>query len=190
MVKNLRVIYQLKITLIGIRPPIWRRILITSTSTLYNLHIVLQEVMPWRGCHLHCFNFNGVEYSSPDIFDTEPSLAKDDAKIKLSAIFKTIGDKVHYVYDYGDNWEHNILLEKILPFKTEQLLPICITGKRACPPEDCGGRWGYRELLEIFHDPTHPEYAEIMSWLPEDFDPEFFDKDFINHQLHGAGYKT
>jgi hypothetical protein len=95
-------------------------------------------------------------------------------------------EKFHYLYDFGDSWEHEILVEKILPLEKGTHYPVCVTGKRACPPEDCGGPYGYEELLEILKDPSHPEYEDRIDWLPEeDFDPETFYVELVNVDLGG-----
>ena len=93
----------------------------------------------------------------------------------ISEYFSLEHTKATYVYDFGDNWEHTVTLEKIVPRKKGRQYPVCLKGKRACPPEDCGGVWGYKDLLEIISDPDHEEYDEMMEWLDEDFDPEAFD---------------
>lgn len=177
MVKNLRDIYQIKVTLKGIKPPIWRRFLVPSSLNLYEFHIALQVVMGWTDSHLHGFVHKNIIYSLP-----EPNMdyAEDESKVKLSSLLKKKGDKLRYDYDFGDNWEHDVVLEEILPYTHEQPLPFCLKGKRACPPEDCGGLWGYPKLLQIISHPEHEEYADMMEWLPEDFDPELFDIDEIN----------
>lgn len=181
MVKNLRDTYQIKVTLKGIKPPIWRRFLVPSSLNLYEFHIALQVVMGWSDSHLHGFLCNDIIYSLPE---PDADYAKDETKVKLSRLLKQKGDKLRYDYDFGDNWEHDVVLEKILPYTHEQSLPVCLKGKRACPPEDCGGIWGYKELLEIISNPGHEDYEGLMEWLPEEFDPEYFAIDEINDIFH------
>ena len=94
--------------------------------------------------------------------------------------------KFHYEYDMGDGWEHEILVEKTLPTEPSQHYPVCVTGRRACPPEDCRGLWGYADLLEIIKDPKHEEYEERVEWLGGELDPEAFDVDQVNEVLRGA----
>ena len=181
MVKNLRDTYQIKVTLKGIKPPIWRRLLVPSSLNLYDFHFVLQVVMGWTNSHLHAFVCHGIIYSLPE---PDADYAVDETKVKLSSLLKKTGDKLRYDYDFGDNWEHDVVLEKILPYTHEQSLPVCLKGKRACPPEDCGGIWGYKELLQIISNPQHEDYEELMEWLQVEFDPEYVDIDEINNIFH------
>ena len=177
-------IHQLKVTLQGIKPPIWRRMQVASESSLFALHHMLQAVMGWEGYHLYQFRVGQTHYGDPDpAYGPEMRNAKT---VKLSRLAPAPGAKFVYEYDFGDSWEHQIVVEKVAPAESGVSYPRCMAGKRAGPPEDCGGVWGYAELLEILQDPTHPEYEERMEWLGEDFDPETFDLDEINRALHGA----
>jgi PHD/YefM family antitoxin component YafN of YafNO toxin-antitoxin module len=181
-------VYQLKITLKHVRPPIWRRVLVPGSFTLGQLHIVIQVVMDgWCGGHLHEFEIDGVHYSDPPPPREDWGVAiVDEAKVKLEQV---LGEKSKflYSYDFGDDWQHEILVEKVLPIDPQVSYPVCIKAKRACPPEDCGGPWGYAELLEILADPTHPEYEERCEWLIADFDAELFDVKRVNNELEGLG---
>ncbi|MFZ1643540.1 MAG: plasmid pRiA4b ORF-3 family protein [Candidatus Contendobacter sp.] len=178
-------IYQLKVTLADSKPPIWRRILIASDVDLGLFHNILQDVMGWTDSHLHQFRVGGVMYSTPDdeFADELGMETRDESKYKLSQVLKKEKASLTYEYDFGDSWEHKIILEKILPHDDSIETPSCIKGKRACPPEDCGGVWGYENLIAIIQDPKHPEYQEMHEWLEEDFDPEHFDLDEINEAL-------
>ncbi len=178
-------IYQIKITLNGIRPPIWRRIQVASNTTLQDLHNILQVTMGWMGGHLHMFTASGEQYSLAPFYEPDSSFldeidAKDSSRIKLNKLVTGEGYKMLYEYDFGDGWEHVILVEKILPMTPDTKLPVCIKGKRACPPEDVGGIWGYEEFLQALQDPDHPEHEMYAEWLDYDFDPEYFDKDEVN----------
>jgi hypothetical protein len=179
--KQLRNIYQVKITLIGSKPPIWRTVLVPSDLKLGAFHAVIQVAMGWTESHLHQFIANKVFYGVPD--DDFGMEIEDESKYELSQFLKKEKDSLIYEYDFGDSWEHKILLEKILPFDTKMALPVCIKGKRACPPEDCGGIWGYEELLETISDPKHPEYEDMLEWLGGEFDPEEFVLEEINDDL-------
>ncbi|RUT03794.1 plasmid pRiA4b ORF-3 family protein [Dulcicalothrix desertica PCC 7102] len=175
-------IYQLKITLKYTKPPIWRRVLVKNNTTLGQLHRTVQEAMGWDDYHLHSWNIGGMEYGIPhEDYDSDMG---DEKNVKLS---KLIGSsekiKFYYTYDFGDSWEHEILVEKILPSAPDTRYPVCVTGKRACPPEDCGGAWGYAELLSTLNDPENAEYEERMEWLEGEFDPEKFDLKEINSKL-------
>ncbi len=114
-------------------------------------------------------------------------LIVDETKVKLADVVRGEKTKFLYTYDFGDNWQHQILVDKILPVNAAIIYPICVKGKRACPPEDCGGLWGYAKLLEILADPTHPEYEERCEWLIEGFDPEDFDIESVNADLVHIG---
>lgn len=174
-------VYQLKVTLKESKPPIWRRIQVNSDITLYKLHQILQVVMGWFNCHLHQFVVHGEYYGTPDPdFDFE---VKNEKRVKLNQVASTTGDKFVYEYDFGDSWEHVILLEKILQPEAEVHYPICLKGKRACPPEDCGGIWGYNDLLEIIQDSAHPEHKDMLERLGGSFDPEEFDLGVVNQKL-------
>ncbi|BAY16486.1 phage integrase / plasmid pRiA4b ORF-3-like protein (plasmid) [Anabaenopsis circularis NIES-21] len=172
-------VYQLKITLKNIRPPIWRRIQVLSSTTLEQLHLIAQEVMGWDNYHMHSFSIAGIDYGQP-----QPEFnVRSEKTVKLSQVVKGEKSKFFYTYDFGDSWEHEILVEKELPSTPDTNYPVCITGKRACPPEDCGGSWGYAELLEIISDPSHPEYEERMEWVGESFNPDIFDLNEVNQRL-------
>lgn len=178
-------IYQLKVTLAESKPPIWRRILVASDMDLGLFHNILQDVMGWTDSHLHQFTVHGVTYSAPyeDMAHGFEMDFKDESKYKLSQLLKKEKASLTYEYDFGDSWQHKIVLEKILPHDDSMMIPSCIKGKRACPPEDCGGVWGYENLIAIIQDPKHPEYQDMREWLEEDFDPERFDLDEINDAL-------
>ena len=174
-------IYQVKVTLDGIRPPIWRRILVTSDTTLGKLHSIPQVVMGWDDYHLHQFIINKTYYGPPDL-DLMLDL-KDEKKMRLEQVVLREQTKFIYEYDFGDSWYHNILIEKILPPDTKKHYPVCIKGKRACPPEDCGGESGYDYYLEAIQDTDHPEHEEMLEWRGDSFDPKAFDIDEINRVL-------
>ena len=175
-------IYQLKVTLNKSKPPIWRRIQVNSDITLYKLHQILQVVMGWFNVHLHQFIIRGKYYGIPDPDDPDFEI-KNEKRVKLNQIVSRVGDKFIYEYDFGDGWEHIILLEKVLQPEAGVHYPICLKGKRACPPEDCGGIWGYNDLLEAIQDPAHPEHEDMLEWLGGSFDPEEFDLDEVNEKL-------
>jgi hypothetical protein len=179
--KQSRSIYQIKISLIGVKPPIWRTVLVQSDLDLENFHEVIQLAMGWTDSHLHQFIANKVFYGIPDDdFELE---MEDESKYKLSQLLSKEKESLIYEYDFGDSWEHKILLEKVLPYDSKTALPVCIKGKRACPPEDCGGIWGYEELLETISDANHPEHDDMQEWLGGDFNPEIFDIEGINEDL-------
>lgn len=177
-------IYQLKISLKGAKPPIWRRVLVKSDIDLGTLHEVIQAAMGWLNCHMHQFVVGGTLIGVQDDNDFGLDMdVEDERKWRIDHVLRGEKDKLHYEYDFGDDLQHQITLEKILPFDPKERLPRCVTGRRACPPEDCGGIWGYEELLEILDDPTHPEYDEILEWLGDEFDPAYFETEVTNAML-------
>lgn len=178
-------IYQFKITLKHIKPPIWRRIQVPATYTFWDLHVAIQDSMGWTDTHLHHFEIlnpaTGMkeEIGLPDEDAIEDSILAGWKK-NISHYFSSDNDKAEYVYDYGDNWEHEIKLEKILPALDDIQYPICVAGKRECPPEDCGGPWGYEEFLEAIMDPKHERHEELLAWVGGEFDPEYFNKEEVD----------
>lgn len=178
-------IFQIQIALKEIKPKIWRRILVPSDLLLSDFHMVIQITMGWTNSHLHQFIKNRTYYTvrMQDDFLWDEMDNVDYKKMKISDLLKKEKEKIVYVYDFGDNWEHDIILEKILPIDNNIKYPICLTGKRNCPPEDCGGVWGYSDMLEVLKDPKHEEYENYIAWLGGKFDPEFFDKNKINKLL-------
>ena len=174
-------VYQFKITLKRIKPPIWRRIQVPETYTFWDLHVAIQDVMSWQDYHLHRFEIVNPATGALKLIGL-PSDDDDWSRATLSgwrqkiAKWFTPENKVAvYFYDFGDGWEHEVELEKILPRETGVRYPVCLGGKRACPPEDCGGVSGYERLLEIISNPDDDEYEEMLTWLGGKFDPEHFD---------------
>ena len=176
-------IYQLKVTLMDSKPPIWRRILVSADVKLDVLQLILQETMGWMNEHLHQFIAHGTSYG-PRLEDFGGELEyEDEAQYRLSQLLTQEKDSLKYEYDFGDSWEHKITLEKILPHDNAMQLPSCVKGKRNGPPEDCGGVYGYDSLVEIMNNPRHPEYQDMLDWLGGEFDPEYFDLAEINQAL-------
>lgn len=176
-------IYQLKVTLKGSKPPIWRRVEVAATVTLAQLHEILQVTMGWYDSHLHQFVMGDVFYGLPDPDGWDDVEVCDERLVKLNQLLNAPKQKLVYEYDFGDAWEHQVVLEQILAPNPAITYPRCTTGKRACPPEDCGGIWGYASLLEAIHDVNHPEHADTLEWIGEDFDPEEFDLEAVNSLL-------
>ena len=174
-------IYQLKITLRGSTPPIWRRVMVPGKFSLYKLHQVIQMAMGWTNRHLHQFIIDGQYYGIPSSEDWETVI--DESCYALSQIAPHAKRKFVYEYDFGDSWEHEIVVEKIPPPETGVKYPMCIKGKRACPPEDVGGVWGYATFLEAINDPTHEEHDSYVEWIGGEFDSEEFNLDQINQGL-------
>jgi len=177
---------QFKITLKGTRPPVWRRIQVPETYTLWDLHVAIQDVMEWDDYYLHLFEMIDpstamkVEVGIPEEVYGEWGETLPGWKEKIVDWFTMENRKTDYTYDFGDNWEHKIELEKILPREKSVKYPICVKGRRACPPEDCGGIWGYEEFLEAMKDPKHEQHKEMMDWIGGKFDPEHFNPEEVH----------
>jgi hypothetical protein len=180
--------YQLKIELQGVLPPIWRRLLVPGHISLGRLHAVIQVAMGWDNDHLHQFIVDKQFYSDPEFGMNDlgdASRVRNESKTLLMNVAPRAGKVLVYEYDFGDSWTHRIKVEKILKQETASENTVkCIDGARACPPEDCGGVWGYEDMLQIFKDPKHAEHESTLEWLGEDFDPEAFDLERINKALH------
>lgn len=200
---------QLKVTLRNIKPSVWRRILVPSSYTFWDLHVAIQDAMGWQDTHLHEFDLEptwssqpvsiGVPSDEGDAPGTDslrsdpaqpghaPALASHDLEpaslperlaswdVPLVRFVTLEQRKLSYSYDFGDGWEHNVLLEKVLPFVRGTALPQCTAGRRACPPEDCGGPPGYQSLLAALADPKDEEHEELLEWVGGGYDPAAFD---------------
>ncbi|NYT02098.1 MAG: plasmid pRiA4b ORF-3 family protein [Methanosarcinales archaeon] len=176
-------VYQLKVTIDGIEPPIWRRIQVRGDVTLFKLHKIIQEAMGWGDYHLHQFMVGREHYSDPSHEDPWDSDVKSEKRARLSKVAPDENNRFIYEYDFGDSWYHEILVEKIFVPDEELKRPVCLDGERSAPPEDCGGIPGYEDFLVAFRDPEHPDHEEIMDWAGEDYDPDKFDKNEINRLL-------
>ncbi len=181
-------VYQLKLSMKGITPQIWRRIQMPENYTFFDLHRAIQAAMDWDNYHLHEFEMPDSKTGFPErIGATDGDFENfydgplvPEKKAKISDYF-TLGNKAAlYRYDFGDNWQVKIRLEKILPREEGVKYPVCTAGKRAAVPEDSGGVWGYLYKLEILEDPSHPEYEDVVEWMGEDFDPEYFDPEGVS----------
>lgn len=175
-------ICQIKIALDGIRPPIWRRVQVPAEMTLAALHDVIQLAMGWEDCHLHEFQVAGSRYMPAAYDELDLPAAYDEEAVQLRNVVKREKAKLRYTYDFGDNWRHTLMVEKIVEADPDVAYPVCLTGKRACPPEDCGGPWGYGSLLEAKKHPKNPRGAELLEWAG-DFDPEAFNLNAVNTRL-------
>lgn len=176
-------IYQIKVGLRGARPPIWRRLEVPADVSLARLHELIQVAFGWHDSHLHVFETAYGSFGRPDAELGHRAASR----VTLEQVAPAAGDKLQYTYDFGDNWEHDILVEKALDRDASVKYPRCVGGRRAAPPDDCGGVWGYAELVEILGDPTHPEHHDRLDWLgldaPTDFDPARFNAKAVTEAL-------
>lgn len=177
-------VLQLKISLLGIAdPPVWRRLLVPAGIKLDRLHDLIQASLGWYDSHLHGFSAGGVDYGIPD-----PELGfRDERRTALRRLLAKPGDRVRYTYDFGDHWEHEIVVEDVLRAEHGTRYPVCVAGRGAGPPEDCGGAWGYMDLRAALADPGHEEHEGMLEWLGldrgDDFDAKAFDIDEVNAAL-------
>lgn len=178
--------YLLNVTLQEIRPAIWRRIRVAGDLTLRELHHILQIALGWTDSHLHEFEIDGKRYGMPDPQEDigEPPL--DEQNYRLNELLQK-GSHAEYLYDFGDDWRNEIVVEDEEPAKRGALKAECLAGARACPPEDSRGAHGYQELLKAVADPTNKRHRELLEWVGPYFAPEEFDLDSINRALRGAG---
>lgn len=212
-----KTMYQLRITLRGSKPPIWRRVAVPSDITLGQLHQVIQIAMGWTGSHLHQFVLrdkslmpSGEEIREADKADSwsdafanrirgervfvmtttpfgEPTEleGEDENTVTLAQVCPKVKSKLTYEYDFDDGWEHLIEVQKITPEESEPgaKYPVCLDGKKACPPDDCGGIYGYYHMLEVLADPEHEDHIDLMEWLGGNFDSDAFDLNKVNGML-------
>lgn len=176
--------YQFKITLVGTSPAVWRRILVEPSTTLGELHYIIQAVMPWEDYHLHQFRIGKKFYGDPET-DDFGSQTLDEWQIDVGALHWKKIRRFSYEYDFGDSWEHTIEFEKIVPRRQEMVLPFCLDGHRACPLEDSGGPWGFSDKLKILRDPKNEDYERIKEWMG-DFDPNNFSITAANDRLRDS----
>jgi hypothetical protein len=175
-------IYQVKVGLRAATPPIWRRLEVPADTSLADLHDIIQVAFGWENSHLHVFE---TAYGSFGIADRELG-HRAEGPVTLEQVAPGAGDRLQYTYDFGDDWTHEIEVEKVLD-RQPVAYPRCTGGRRAAPPEDCGGIWGYAELVEVLADPGHPEHDDRLDWLgldsAADFQPARFDAAEITRML-------
>jgi hypothetical protein len=177
-------VYHLKVSVEGIEPEIWRRLQVPGNASLGWLHAVLQVAMGWTNSHMHQFIVGERLYSDPRLEPDDDLNVLDENATAVMDIAPRVKSAFLYEYDFGDSWEHRIIVEKILdPDPTPSTFAQCLDGARACPPDDCGGAFGYANLLEIIMDPKHEEYEDMMEWLGGKFEPEAFDREKITKHL-------
>ncbi len=174
-------VLQFKITLKNSKPAIWRKFEIADHFTFYDLHLVIQNVMGWMNMHLYQFIYEKHSIiGNPEMLEEEVA---DDKELKLSELFNAPKIKMIYEYDFGDGWEHQLLLEKIIKNAPAGHQPVCIFGEMNCPPEDCGGMPGFKDLLKVIKDQNHPEHEDMIEWIGEGYEADCFDLTVINDNL-------
>jgi hypothetical protein len=177
----------LTVILEGIEPRIWRRVLVPSKIRLDRLHDVIQAAMGWQNYHLHVFISGDDTYGQRDDDDDFELGHRDERGARLDHLLRVVGDSMHYEYDFGDGWGHDIVLEDLLPVEADRRYPVCLDGERACPPEDCGGAPGYAELIQAIADPRHPDHKQLRASLDRRgyvaYDPARFDASEANARL-------
>ena len=182
-------VYQIKVSLRGAKPPIWRRLLVRDNTSLHGLHQIIQDAMGWQNCHLYHFDTGETRYTEyfDDGFINDNEVPASSTRLGDLKLRK--GDTVWYLYDFGDDWLHEIRVEEICPTERDSKYPRCLAGRRACPPEDCGGIYGYDRMLSVLRSRANPERQEYLEWLGQDWDPDAFDPeatDTLILQVHGG----
>jgi hypothetical protein len=165
---------------------VWRRIVVRSDTTLPEFASILEATMGWAGYHMHMFEANGICFGQADM-DMESII--DEQTITVEQVLPQPKSKLRWDYDFGDGWEHDIIVEAIDSPDDMKRYPYCVAGKQTCPPEDCGGIPGYENLLRVLANPSDPEYKDLFAWTPEGFDPNVFDLSEINEALAGFASK-
>lgn len=172
--------FQLRISLKGYVPVIWRRLLVPGGITLARLHWMIQTAMGWEDYHLRCFEIDGVRYGIPD--PEFEMMDVDDETVRMADVIG-LRSRFDYEYDFGDSWHHEVVVEAVTPIESVLKFGVCLDGQRACPPEDVGGVHMFATVLEAIGDPEHAESPEYLEWLPPEFDPEAFNLAAINAAL-------
>lgn len=178
------VIVQIKVKLLGVtKPPVWRRLQLRADTSLDHLHEMLVPAFGWQGYHMHCFSSGPDEFGVPD-----PELGFiDERHVTLGELVGGVGDRLRYTYDFGDDWQHEIVVEELLDLDSETHYPVLMAAKGCCPPEDCGGPWGYAELKDILADSSHEQHQDMLDWLglngASEFDPAAVATDDIEEEL-------
>jgi hypothetical protein len=186
MATQTKTVHRLKVTLLQVKPPVWRRIEVPSETKLSALAGVLEATMGWLGGHLHAFEVGGVFYEIPSGESFGSRRTVDERKVQLGEVLPSVKSKMRWDYDFGDGWEHDVVVEAIEPRRVGVAYPVCRAGRRACPPDDCGGPWGYADLLAALADPTHEQHEELSEWAPPGFDPGAFDVEEATEMMRSA----
>ena len=175
--------YTFNLHLLGVQPQVTRTFKVSSEGSMYLLHHIIQVVMRWKNYHLYQFEVDGVVYADPRLDDQYEAPITNVRDASIADVFHTVGTTAVYEYDFGDGWVHHLELVDISNHPVNEVIPHVIAGENACPPEDCGGPYGYQQLLEILNNPKHPEYKETRVWVGKTFNPEVFNIDDANNEL-------
>jgi len=181
-----RSVFRFRVELRDIAPPVWREIEVPDNYSFWDLHVAIQDAMGWLDYHLHAFLPTDCESGNGDWeigipIDDDLSTGREvfaSWQVPVVEHFQSAGDRMVYLYDFGDDWTHDVVLEEIIACDSQRRV-ACTGGQRACPPEDCGGPSGYQTMLEALADPGHDQYEEMKRWIGGSFDPEKFDPAMI-----------
>lgn len=177
-------VHTLRVRLDDVEPEVWRRIIVPSATPLPDLARILVVAMGWQGYHLHQFEVAGLLFGE---VDADSDRLIDERVVTVSQILPRVDAGLRWEYDFGDGWSHVVVVEEIAEPTPKTRHPMCVDGANACPPEDCGGPWGYQELRSALGDPTNPEHEDMVTWAPEGFDPSRFDATATNRALRAIG---
>jgi hypothetical protein len=179
-----KTVHTLKVTLREVQPAVWRRVSVPSETRLDELGAIVEAAMGWEGIHLHQFEVDGITYGDLDDDDFDDEM-KDEREATVAEVLPAVGSRLRFDYDFGDGWEHDVVVEGIYPRNANVRYPTVLAGERACPPEDCGGPRGYASLLDALADPANAEHDEALEWLDDDFDPAAFDLNEADAAVRG-----
>ena len=173
-------VFQLHLALLDVKPRVWRRLLVPGALRLSGLHRVMQAAMGWEDSHLHAFSIGDARYGPQ--YDDYPEDEIDERRV---TVIKALDgyESFSYEYDFGDSWDHEVVVEARWTTDLGLKFAVCVDGKQACPPEDCGGAPGYAEMLQVLNDPSEERYDELREWLGGPFDPAAFDLAAVNAAL-------
>lgn len=183
---------RIKIVLDNVLPMVWRRVEVNDDLTFYQLHRVIQQAMGWEDCHLHEFEVARLRVGTASAGDAMFMIRDVLIPERRTRLFELLDGrrKFRYWYDFGDDWWHTITIEKRLPPESGSPVVVLMEGENACPPEDCGGPWGYADLVAALARPGRPEYANAVDWLGMAFDPAAFDLDAHRKRVASVVRKT
>ena len=176
-------IYQLRIQLQDVEPAVWRSVRVPAGVTLAKLHKVFQVVMGWSDSHLHEFRIGAMRYGMPDPDFQEEGAVISEKRVVLREILKPSITRFLYLYDFGDGWEHEVLIERTGTLGVDERPLLCLAGANACPPDDVGGPGGYADFLKAIANPKHKEHRHYLQWCGGAFDPKGFDLQSVNRSL-------